>query len=234
MHSIKKQIVVAAAAASLATFTLAAQADEPKVKKLPDESWITVNGTVASAGPNSFKLDYGEGLITVEMDDWGWYEEGHLLIEGDQVTVQGRVDDGLFEKRTIEAGSVYVEDLNSYFYANTADEEGDAVLTTVVVATPVDGDNWVTLTGVVKDVSGREFELDTGYGEVTVDTSAMRYNPLDDEGFQRLDRGQAVAVRGLLDVDLFERTELVADVIYSLNADAAKTAARTEGGYTKK
>lgn len=224
-----KRLIAPAVIAGLAAAAFAAHADDPVQQ--PDESWLTINGTVVSARPDAFKLDYGEGLVTVEMDDWGWYEEGHLLIEGDQVTVHGRVDAGLFEKRTIEAGSVYVEDLNTYFYANTADEEGDARLTTYVVTTPVEGGSWVNLSGIIEDVDGREFTLATGFGEIEVDTRTMAYNPLDDEGFQRLDRGQAVSVRGRLDDDLFERREIIADTIYSLSADAAKTAKQTEEGY---
>ncbi len=224
-----KRLIAPAVAAGLAAATFVAHADDPVEQ--PDESWLTVNGTVVSARPDSFKLDYGEGLVTVEMDDWGWYEEDHLLIEGDQVTVHGRVDAGLFEKRTIEAGSVYVEDLNTYFYANTADEEGDSRLISYVVTVPLDEGSWVNISGIIEDVDGREFTLATGFGEIQVDTRTMAYNPLDNEGFQRLDRGQAVSVRGRLDNDLFERREIIADTIYSLSADAAREARRTEGGY---
>ncbi|MDZ7752973.1 MAG: DUF5666 domain-containing protein [Gammaproteobacteria bacterium] len=224
-----KRLIAPVVAAGLVTASLAAHADDPVQQ--PDESWLTVNGTVVSAKPDSFKLDYGEGLVTVEMDGWGWYEDDHLLIEGDQVTVHGRVDDSLFEKGTIEAGSVYVEDLNTYFYANTADEEADARLISYVVTAAPDEGSWVNISGIIEEVDGREFTLTTGFGEIDVDTRTMTYNPLDDEGFQRLDRGQAVAVRGRLDNDLFERREIVADTIYSLSADAAKEAKKTEKGY---
>ncbi|WP_312944796.1 hypothetical protein [Stutzerimonas kunmingensis] len=35
----------------------------------PDGSWISLSGTVTSVAPENFTLDYGSGLITVEMDD---------------------------------------------------------------------------------------------------------------------------------------------------------------------
>jgi hypothetical protein len=57
------------------------------------------------------------------MDDWDWYAEGKNLIDGDKVTVYGRIDDDFFETTSIEASSVYVESLGSYFYASAADEE---------------------------------------------------------------------------------------------------------------
>ncbi|MFP4521706.1 MAG: hypothetical protein ACLFQK_06125 [Fibrobacterota bacterium] len=68
-----------------------------------------------AASDNSFELDYGEVIVTVEMDDWDWYKEGKGIIEGDEVTVYGAVDNDTYEMTTIEASSVYVEDLNAYF-----------------------------------------------------------------------------------------------------------------------
>lgn len=32
----------------------------------PDESWISISGTVVAPNSDSFTLDYGEGLIAVE------------------------------------------------------------------------------------------------------------------------------------------------------------------------
>ena len=189
----------------------------------PEDAWITVNGTVVSADDGAFVLDYGTGLITVEMDGWGWYEESREILEGDDVTVHGRVDDGLFEQRTIEAGSVYVDDLKTYFHANPADEEGDAgqvVAYTVARALP-EGSR-VRVTGIVKDIEGRELVLGAGPAEIRVDTWAMTYNPLDDRGFQQLDRGDVVTVVGALDAGLFERREIVADYVYSITQDKAR------------
>src|SRR6056297_3223471 len=88
-----------------------------------DESWISLGGTVTSSSADSFRLDYGDGMITVEMDDWDYDGDAFPLMDGDQVTVYGRVDQNLFANTTIEAGSVYVQDLNTFFYASAADEE---------------------------------------------------------------------------------------------------------------
>jgi len=57
------------------------------------------------------------------MDDWDWFDEASRLNAGEKVTVYGRIDDGLYETRTIEADSVYVYERNTYYYANDADEE---------------------------------------------------------------------------------------------------------------
>lgn len=57
------------------------------------------------------------------MRQWDWCQEGYRLLDGGEVTVYGRVDDDMFESKSIEAGSVYVKDLNTYFHANSTDEE---------------------------------------------------------------------------------------------------------------
>ncbi|HSO21962.1 MAG TPA: hypothetical protein VLT81_03585, partial [Chondromyces sp.] len=133
--------------------------------------------------------------------------DGYKLIEGDKVTVNGVIDDGLFETRTIEASSVYVEKLDTYFYASAADEEGDAFVTywsPVVVSRTV-------VQGTVTEVNDEEFVLNTGARTVTVEVDEMPYNPLDDEGYQKVDVGDRVSVTGTMDYDLFEGRELVAD-----------------------
>ena len=107
--------------AALSLLALPAQAADPYTQ--PDDSWISVTGTVADTHDESFELDYGEGLITVEFDDWDWYNENAAILDGDRVTVYGAVDDDLYETRTIEAASVYVEGLNTYYYASATDEE---------------------------------------------------------------------------------------------------------------
>ncbi|HEU4877742.1 MAG TPA: hypothetical protein VFT07_07865, partial [Sphingomicrobium sp.] len=41
-----------------------------------DGQWLTLTGTIVSAAPNSFVLDYGAGNVVVEMDDWDPFPEG--------------------------------------------------------------------------------------------------------------------------------------------------------------
>lgn len=47
--------------------------------------------------------NYGNGSITVEMDDGDRDADAYSLDEGDNVTVYGMIDDDLFESATIEA-----------------------------------------------------------------------------------------------------------------------------------
>ena len=129
--------------------------DAVKLAATSDSGWINLGGEVVSTLPTSFILDYGNGTVTVEMDDWDWYREGQALAEGDEVVVTGRVDNDLYDEKKIEASSVYVQNLNSYFYASGADEENLTVSTVYVTDAP----NYIDSTGYVTAIEGREFTL---------------------------------------------------------------------------
>jgi len=177
-----------------------------------DNSWISLSGMVTSVGPDSFNLDYGEGIVLVEMDDWDMDADGYKLLEGDKVTVHGAVDDDMFETTSIEASSVYVEGLNTYFYGSAADEESLPAAATVAA---VDYD--LQVTGEVANVRGRVFTIDTGEREMRIDTIQMAYNPLDDEGYQKVDEGDRVSVTGDVDIDWWEKRELMAESVITLD-----------------
>jgi uncharacterized protein YdeI (BOF family) len=197
----------------------AAVAEDPYLAA--DESWISLEGTVAEVAEESFRLDYGEGLVTVEMEGWDWYEDARETLVGDRVTVSGRVDDAFLERRTIEAGSVFVKGLSRYFYADPGDEEG--ALVTYPVHYPVDpltGEaSWLTVTGTVRSVDGRQFTLGKDSARLTVDTIAMPYNPMDNTGEQQIDVGDRVSVSGSLDLAFFEDAHLLATAIVTLDRD---------------
>lgn len=183
----------------------------------PDGSWITLSGKVTSTTADTFMLDYGRGLVTVEMDDWDWFEESGEVLPGDNVTVYGEVDDDTFEGAKLEASSVYVESLGTYFYASAADEESFNdldVAPTVVVGQMI-------VTGTVKSVTGSEFTIDSGVQEMTVDTALMPYDPMDDEGFQQIEVGDLVSVTGDVEDDTFETSEILADTVVTLEDDSA-------------
>jgi len=89
-------------------------AESPYAKA--DGSWITVTGEVDAVAADSFTLDYGEGAVTVEMDDGDRDADGYKLIRGDEVTVTGRIDRDFFETTSIEASSVYVKNIGTTFF----------------------------------------------------------------------------------------------------------------------
>lgn len=199
--------------------TLALAAGSPYTN--PDDTWINLSGTAVETGPSSFILDYGQGTITVEMDDWSWYEkDGYGLVEGDKITVYGKVDDGLAESNTIEASSVYVESLGTYFYADSADEEelNYSVVTPIVAG-------YTVLTGTVTSTSKTEFTIDTDTQKMTIDTLTLGYNPLDQKGYQQVNEGDLATVTGDMERDLFKEMELMADSVVILkNSDDSQEA----------
>ena len=179
---------------------------------LPDQSAVVLSGMAVETTPSSFVMDYGQGLITVEVDDWKWVEEeARGLIEGDEVTVYGRIDEKFSEARTIEATSLYVESLGTYFTAAPADEDDLSVIPTLVFNVEAGMD----VTGKVTTVSpaDKTFGIDSGDRRITVNAAKLNYDLLDDQGFQQVDKGDLVAVNGRMQGDFLESRELVADSV---------------------
>jgi hypothetical protein len=172
-----------------------------------DGSWISVSGTAVSPSADAFTLDYGQGTIRVEMDDW----QGYTINDGNRVTVSGRIDDGFFETKSINASYVYDQNYNSYFYADDTYESGyfwNASYKPIVL-----GES--TLYGTVSSVDpdDRSFVLDTGKRKVTVTTNSMYYNPLDKVGYQLVEVSDRVTVGGQMDNGFFSGRELEADSV---------------------
>ncbi|WP_019341439.1 NirD/YgiW/YdeI family stress tolerance protein [Stutzerimonas stutzeri] len=214
MSTITKTLI-ATAIAGFATAPLAAESgNAPSPYQKHDGTWISLNGTVESVKPDSFMLDYGKGSIIVEMDDWDWYSEGTALKAGDKVTVYGDVDDDIFEVTSIEANSVYVEGLNSFFFASANDEETPWRTATFVPSAET------TIQGTVQSVKDRELTLDTGDGSLIINTLTMSYNPLDKDGFQQVEKGDRISVMGQMDPAFFGNREFNAKSIITISDDS--------------
>lgn len=181
----------------LASTLIAAPAMAQMPTLQPDDSYVSISGTVLAAEDDEFSLDYGQGKISVEMDDMGWAGNQPELIPGDEVTVYGRVEEHLFVDASIEADSIFIEDPATYFYSSpTNDRTTFAVMDVAPVTPVVVGD--LILTGTVQSVKDRQFTVNTGDLEFTVDTSGLQNNPLDNEGRQKVGKGDIVSVAGNL------------------------------------
>ncbi|MGK2943112.1 MAG: hypothetical protein ACSLFC_00030 [Desulfuromonadales bacterium] len=206
---------IAGLVASISIFVIgpflvtSAMAEDPYLKK--NNSWISLSGTVKSGSATAFNLDYGDGIVTVEMDDGTRDHDSYKPVPGDKVTVNGRIDDDLYEKTSIEASSVYVEKLGTLFFASSVDEEDFLTATTTPVMISA-----TVVQGLVTDVDDHEFNLDTGFKTLTVEVSKMSYNPLDDEGFQKIEVGDLVRVTGRIDRSFFEGRQLIAEAVTKL------------------
>lgn len=187
-------------------FIAPAWGQDPRLKE--DDTWIEISGSIESVTADEFELNYGDGTITVEMDDGDRDADAYKLMKGDGVTVYGFIDDDFFDATTIEASSVYVEDIGTYFYANDMDDEFPVTR----VTTPIESSHTAvqgTVTSVDKDE--KQFSINTGSRLITVEVDELSYNPLDDEGYRTLKVGDMVSVTGEIDRQLFEGRVLEAD-----------------------
>lgn len=184
------------------------------MERKTDGEFVTISGKVTTVAPDFFKVKMRDETILVEMDDYDWDADGYKLALGDRVVVTGVVDHDFLEKKKIEAGSVYVKNINSYFYANSDDEEDyPYVSTTYFMMSELPDNASVDLKGRVVEVDGREFVLDTGFRKVTIDTSDLIYNPMDDKGYTQVDLGDRLRVTGLVDDQFFDGKEIMANFI---------------------
>ena len=203
-----------------AIFSMSAAAQGPSPYLQPDDTWISLSGTVESVQRDQFLLDYGRGSVTVEMDDGDRDADAYALQAGDNVVVSGLIDDDFFEMTTIEASSVYVESINTFFYASALDEESmtffDPIVT--VYGPLVEGDTSLQGTISAVDPDAQEFILNTGVNMVTVEVDDLGYDPLDDVGYLQLEPQDVVTVRGTMTENLIEGRRFEADAIVSVNS----------------
>ena len=196
-------------------FGSATVAQGSEVATANNGEWISLTGSVASISADRFTLDYGANELTIEMDDFDSYDE-NLLIAGDQVTVSGMIDTDFVDNKTLEASSVYVDNLNEFFYASSADEEDGYY--SYAANDYWDGGDWISLTGEVASVDGETFTLDTGVGEYVIDADQMAYNPLDSEGAEQIEVGERVVVSGEFDTfDLYGDEDIEAEAVTTLS-----------------
>jgi len=199
------QAGLALAAMAFAATPVLAQ-DKEELKAAEDREWVTVSGVVTASINESFTLNYGEGMITVEMDDYDAYND-NVFTDGDRVTVTGRIDDDFYETRSIEASSVFSKKHDTFFYANPADEE--SALFAYPVATFAANNDWVGVTGMVEQVGNGEMIVDLGAYPMTIDTTELPAKP-------GAEKGDRVSIYGKIDRDVFEGRELVASSVVTL------------------
>ena len=210
--------VAACAAEPPADTTVAADDQAAAVSANPvqgmDREWVTVTGNITDVTPQGFKIDYGDGSIPVEMDG-PLADPTRQLRPGDWVTVSGRIDDSFWERRSIEASSVYSSRLQERFWASAVDEEGDA-LGLALIDVPDQGD-WLGVTGEVISVDQveKEMVLDLGAMNLQVDTTGLA-------GPVLADPGDRVSVYGSFDnADLWDAREIDATSVVIFNQGPA-------------
>jgi hypothetical protein len=218
-HASRIAVIAAAAALGTAGAVQAAGLDAPA------NSWISVTGEVVSTDEGQFRVDYGQDIVTIESAGFGAADgssEAQPVRVGDDVTVNGWVDDSFYDDKTIRAASIFNESADEVEYG-VSDPDGplglDFGFASAALNMQEDAD--ASFSGYVTDIDGREFTLVTGGGrELRVHTGGMPRNPLDNVGTQRIDDGDRVAVSGELDPEVFDQAEFVAqDVTKLLDMD---------------
>lgn len=199
----------------------AAQAQNPATA--PNNSYISLTGTVADVNDDEFALDYGPNMITVEMDDWSWYDTDARLAVGDTVQVRGYIDDDLFDTRTIDADQIYVYNRYTYYYPDNTTMDYSYYSTPALPPELGEEGTWYSVYGNVVAVNGTELTLDTGTRNIQVETAYMDNKPLDNQGFPRVRVGDSIYVSGILDHNFFEASEVEAQTIVTMNRDGSIT-----------
>ncbi|WP_435203807.1 hypothetical protein [Qipengyuania sp. 902] len=221
MATLASLLAIGAAACSEQAEVELPEEDTVEMTVAGDGDWIRIDGEVVSTtagSPSSFVLDYGTDSVTVEADDWDWASDGIALLPGDRVSVTGRVDEGLFNTETIEAGAIYVRNLNTVFYASPADEE-ELGLAAAPMRPVTDG---VDYTGWVTGKSGNTFTLGAGPTMITVNTENLDTS----YSSRSVDTGDRVYVWGDLTIGGNGGSQLTADGLLELT-DGAGDAAQT-------
>lgn len=183
-----------------------------------DGTWIRVSGRATEAGPDNFMLDYEGGKAFVEIANPDWHFDNTEILDGDHVTVFGKVDNETYEATSIKAQSVYVEDLETYLFGDPPSGEGDNL--DMKPNTPASvGD--VSITGTIKSIEDKTLMLEFGNQLMEVDISRLDYNPLDERGFQQLKQGDVVTVVGDMKKSSLEERKLSADSVITMSGEAS-------------
>jgi uncharacterized protein YdeI (BOF family) len=186
--------------------------DQAEVQTTEVGRMVTLSGVIKDVTDDTFTLDYGPNTITVEMDGYDWYSQNPLL-KGDVVVVRGLMDEDFFNERRVEASSVFVDSLNTYFYADPTDDEAETTSYTGNIAGKLfANENSVSVVGVITQLETRtDFEIDVGMKKIQVDASKLDTMP-------PLEIGDRVNVEGKMeDADLFGGREMIVNDLIKIS-----------------
>jgi uncharacterized protein YdeI (BOF family) len=208
MHLLAASIT-SALAAGLAFSPLQAQEQTGPLSGMDDETSITLSGTVIEARDDEFDIRVGTETVTVDIEDEIRDGDAYELLPGDRITVSGLVEDHFFQGKELEANALYIDKLGTTFIVDEdyADDHG------MVAGRMMD--DFVEVAGTVTMVGDDhdEFRIHGNVGDFTVEVDELAENPLDDDGYMKIDVGDAVRVIGEIDDDWIEGREIVASSV---------------------
>lgn len=191
-------------------------------KRLKDDSYVTLSGTVSEiSDSDEFTLTHAGGNIKVDTNDkWpNLFAKGaeNVLKVGDKVRVTGEIDDDLFTGKEIEATSVAHDGAN---YSRVYWTKEYYAFPSVTYDAQMKDDKKVSVTGTITEVKNdEEFMLYYGNGTVQVEAGDIAFGDKQ----QALRVGDRVTVYGTVDKDWFQKKELEAERIYRTEAYLRKS-----------
>ncbi|MBI1178953.1 MAG: NirD/YgiW/YdeI family stress tolerance protein [Alphaproteobacteria bacterium] len=201
----------------------AAPALAAKPLQKPDESWVSLTGTIKAVAGDTFVLDYGPHSVVVDMDK-GRLNHGRWMKPGQTVNVYGVIDKGFFNKPEIDATRVYSYDRNAYYYGGlhqvtvkASSLEPTRLSPPIQLPAPTakNGSN-VSVAGLVTRLGDDDFYLSTSAGSYDVKVGKLADNPLDDKGARKVRPGDYVYVTGPVDDGFFVAHEIKARNLVTL------------------
>lgn len=175
------------------------------LNSIADEQHLTVRGEVVQINKDIFILKTKQGNITVELDDSDPVIESKWLIVGDQVSVFGRMDKDKFEKRSIEASSVYIPKIDLYIFASAKDEE----TTKMNSALSNPSNTEISISGVITMIDNNSLTLKTLYGLLNINIATLKSK-------SKLNVGDKIYVEGISSSGFFSTNGLTATKVIKI------------------
>lgn len=167
--------------------------------------FVTISGKVSKVEADSFNLMSQGRKIIVGTYGNNWDADGFRLVKGDVVIVTSKIDQDFIKNKKIEADSIYVKSLKTYFYKKDKSDEATPFLSANLYnQDKLPESTSIELQGEITDVNERNITVNTGFRKVLVSTKEMNFNPLDKVGLTRVKKGDQVKVTGVISDSFFQ------------------------------
>jgi len=182
-----------------------------------DGEFVTISGKVSKVQADTFNLMSEGRKITVKMNGNDWDADGYRILKGDEVIVTSKIDQSFIDNKSIEADSIYVKSLKTYFYKNEQKTHATPFLSAnLYTQNKLPENASIELQGEITDVDERNIVVNTGFRKVTVSTKEMNFNPLDKVGLTKVKKGDRVKITGVITDSFFEGKEVSAGFLMKL------------------
>ena len=165
-------------------------------------SWASITGQITAISPTAIRINVGNHSMVVTMKNG---VNGTSLLEANQkVTVYGKVTDLFFQARQIEADDMYIHFKNIYLVSDRPKKDF-----WFNFSSNIHPGIWFGIYGKVEvnlPSKEKKFILNVGEHSLTIDTQKIKDNPLDNMGYQKIERNQEVYVYGQYQVENDEPT----------------------------